>query len=331
MKINLGEVLSKAGRIIWKFKVLWVFGILAGCGGANSGNFNFSNSSWRGNSGNFPNFLRPLNNLRFGQIMQSFLNRFGGIIAGVILLLCLLWIVFYFLGVIGKTGLIKGSSKADAGASTMSFGEIWTESTPYFWRMFGLNVLVGLPFLLLIAILLTGIGFAGYATYINGNTGSDLFAVMVGLAGVIIAAICVISIFSIIVGMILEQAQNAIVLENLGVFAGLGRGWNVFKSAIVTIVVMAIILAIIGWVANLLIAIPLIAVAVPAVIGMAAVGDHNTIVPLIIAAGCFVVYLPFLLVLKGVLISYTQSVWTLVYRRLTVSPTPAVVDAIKAD
>jgi hypothetical protein len=32
MNFNFGEVLTRAWQIIWKHKVLWVFGILASCG-----------------------------------------------------------------------------------------------------------------------------------------------------------------------------------------------------------------------------------------------------------------------------------------------------------
>ncbi len=37
--MDYGEVLSKAWKIAWKFKVLWIFGILAGCGASQGGKF----------------------------------------------------------------------------------------------------------------------------------------------------------------------------------------------------------------------------------------------------------------------------------------------------
>ena len=40
--MDIGAVLSRAWEIIWNHKVLWIFGILAGCAtGANSGGSNF--------------------------------------------------------------------------------------------------------------------------------------------------------------------------------------------------------------------------------------------------------------------------------------------------
>ena len=50
--MNYGEVLTRAWKIVWKFKVLWIFGILASCGtgsngrsggGGNNVSYQFSN------------------------------------------------------------------------------------------------------------------------------------------------------------------------------------------------------------------------------------------------------------------------------------------------
>lgn len=321
IKINIGEILSKSWQIVWKFKVLWIFGILAGCGGGNGNRFNYNFNSGGGgsgidNNGQWPGFLRQFQNMRPEQAVREFFNQYLGIIVGMILLLCVLWFLFYFLGVIGKIGLIKGAGKADAGAGSMTFGELWTESLPYFWRMFGLNLLVGLPFFLLFVILIAGLAFAGFSAFGSGMSNSGIGVMFIGMLGIFFAVICVISIISLIIGMIVEQAQNAIVLEDQGILESLGRGWKVFKSGFLSVVVVAIIMGVIGWVVGLVLAIPMIAIAVPTVIGIAAAGSKNFILPLVIAGGCCALYLPVLLVLSGILQSYNQSVWTLTYRRL---------------
>jgi hypothetical protein len=340
VKINFAEVLSKAWRIVWKFKVLWIFGILAGCSTGNGGRFNSNYSGGGSGSGNgsgssgtdqFSQFFDNLDKMRPEQAVQNFLGQYGAIIAIVIVLLCVIWVIFYFLGVMGRTGLIKGASQADAGAESLSFDVLWAESTPYFWRMFGLNMLVGLPFFILIVILLAGLGFGGYSAFKSGLPTGGMSVMLIGLMGTFFAAMCAISILSIVVSMIVEQAQNAIVLDDLGVLEGFSRGWAVLKSAVVTIVLMAIILGIIGWVISLLIALPILVIAVPTVIGVVATDGNNYILPLLIAGGCFVIYLPFLLVFSGVFQAYNQSVWTLVYRRLTAPPAPEVLTVSPAE
>ena len=82
---------------------------------------------------------------------------------------------------------------------------------------------------------------------------------------------------------------------------------------------MAIILAVIGFVAGLIIAIPVLIVVVPAAIAFA-VGDAESWNPLIFAGICLCLYIPVSLLLNGILISYTESVWTLTYMRLTRKP-----------
>ncbi len=49
MNFNFGEVLTRAWQITWKYKVLWIFGILASCsrggGGGSSGGSSVSGGS----------------------------------------------------------------------------------------------------------------------------------------------------------------------------------------------------------------------------------------------------------------------------------------------
>ena len=325
MKINLGEVLSKAWQITWKFKVLWIFGILAGCSAANNNrfNYNFNNSRWT-QQGQVPDFFQQFQGINPTQLLTAFWNHYAGLFMFGLVLLCGLWLVFYFLGVIGKTGLILGVGQADGGADRLNFGELWRGSLPYFWRMFWINILAGLPFFIIFVVMIGGLLAAGFWTYSNQTTGGGLAAAIIGMLGVFLGGLCVLSILSIIIGMIVEQAQNAIVLENLSLGDGVRRGWKVFKSGLVTIIVIAIILGVIGFVIGLLFAIPAFLIAIPAGIAFAAGGGRNIAMVLILAFGCFLIYLPFLLLLNGIMTSYIQSIWTLTYRRLTVVPDVAV-------
>jgi hypothetical protein len=330
LSINLGEILTKAWKITWKFKILWIFGILAGCGASNRSNFNFNtggNSGGGGSGGNnnVPEFFRQFQNLRPEQAAQSFLDQYGGFVAAAILVLCCLWIVFYFLGIMGRTGLIKGIVEADAGAERLTFGEIWTESLPYFWRMFGLALLVGLPVFLLLVILLVGAGFAGYSAYTGNMAENGILILLAGIFGVFVLAGCILSLIMAVVGMIVEQVRNAIVLEDLGLLAAFSRGWEVFRANWFSVLVMALILWVLGIVVGLIVAIPIIIAVVPVAIGIGLTASTgNYLVPILIGIGCLIVLLPVSLLLNGIQETYFQSVWTLTYRSLT---TPALPPA----
>ena len=144
MNFNFGEILTRAWQIVWKNRVLWIFGILASCGRGGS-SFNGS-SSGRGDGGfgtpsDFPPQMR--------QLMQTIQENLTAFIAITVALVCIIWIVTIFLSTIGKIGLIRGTSQVDGGAESLIFGQLFSESTPYFWRMFGLCLIATIPFVVL--------------------------------------------------------------------------------------------------------------------------------------------------------------------------------------
>lgn len=240
----------------------------------------------------------------------TFLENNWWIIIAVIVGIFLLSFVFYFLGMMGRIALIKGVSQADKGAESLSFGELWAESMPFFWRVFGLNFLIGLAFLVLfIPLVLFGIVTAG----IGFLCLIPLLCIMVPLSWVVMA--------------IIEQAQNAIVLEDLNMLDGFKRGWEIVKANAVPIIIMMLILGIGSGIIGVIIALPIIIAVVPAVIGMAV--SQQTLTPFYIAAACCVAYFPVLLFFNGILTAYIQASWTLTYLRLVKSKeeAPVIIEA----
>lgn len=314
MNFNFGEVLSRAWQIIWKHKVLWIFGILASCSrGGSSGN---SGSNWRqdGNGGfdGTPDFPPQLQRL-FETISEN-MAAFIGITIAVI---CIFWIVAIFLGTIGKIGLIRGTWQAEGITDNLVFGQLFSESTPYFWRMFGLSIIVGLPFLVLIAALVAGGLAFGIALSQGGSNTAALG--LVGLVPLFIGCMCLLIPIGFVINMIVRQAENAIVLEDAGVLPSISRGWDIFRTNLGPIIVMAIILGVIGLVAGFIIAIPVLIVVVPAAITFVA-GNAQNWTPMIVAGVLLCLYIPISMLLNGILISYTESAWTLTYLRLTRKP-----------
>lgn len=325
MKANIGEILSRSWKIVWKFKVLWIFGILAGCsnGSGNRFNYNTGSSDWNSNTGQMPEYFQRFLNLQPGNMAENFFQQYMGLVATLLVLLCIVWLVFFMLGFIGKTALIRGASLADGGTESLKFGSLWKESLPYFWKMVGLNLIIGLPYFIITLMLLTGMGLAAFFSFKNGIPSTNTSILWIGVTGVIVMILCLVGIIASILNIILDQAQNALILENKGIIESWVRGWNIVKSAWVTILFMAIIMSIIGSIAGFIMAIPLITVIIPATIGITMNLEQGIPFPLTIAAGMFVLYLPVLLVLNGILQSYSQSVWTLTFLRLTAPPSQA--------
>jgi hypothetical protein len=303
MTFNFGEVLTRAWQITWKYKVLWIFGILAGCtnggggGGGGGGNTGYSTGP--------SDFDVPPEIRRFVLWMEEFVawvedNPWIFIIIGLAFLLLI--VISIFLGTIGKIGLIKGSYQADMGAERLVLGELFSASMPYFWRVFGLSFLIGLAFFLLfVPVILLGVITFGVALLC------------------LLPLICLLVPVGFAVGIIIEQANRAIVLEDLSLLDGLRRSWEISRANVWPLIVMGLILFGITLVLGIVIALPIFIVVFPTIFAFA-MGEGQSFSPLYIALACICLYAPVSWVLNGILTTFTQSAWTLTYLRLTQKP-----------
>ena len=318
--MNLGEVLSKAWKIIWKNKVLWIFGILASCGrgggggGGGNSNFNFNNNG----SGNdfFKNGNNPFSNGQIpgvdelGRNMEKFFGSSGDqtwipIFIGIFCLILILSLVLVFLGTIGRIGLIKGTLMADAGQEPLSFGKVWAASTPYFWRVFLLNLVIGLVVGVAFLILLVPVILLSVATM---GIGMLCF----------IPVLCLLIPIGIALNVVIEQANLAMVVEELGIIDAVKRGWRVCRENLGPVAVIALIILIGGGIVSFIISIPLILVLIPVFAGVIA-NDQTVLTGALATAGAMLCCLvPIIIVLSGILQSYIGSLWTLTFLRLTV-------------
>jgi hypothetical protein len=305
-KMNYSEILSRAWQIIWKHKVLWIFGILAGCassgggGGGGGGNTNFSRD------GQAPSQLQPYLNQAKAYFDSVPLQTWILIAIGIALLVLILVVLAIFLGTIGRIALIRGAQQADQDLEArLTFGELFKGSRPYFWRVFLLNLLVGLVFFVVGILLAVG----------------AILGVVVTLGiGILclIPLLCLLVPVAIVISVVIEQATIAIVVENLGVLDGLRRGWEVVKTNAGPMVVMWLILDLgIRGIAGIIIALPMLLVFAPLLIGVFANAQQALQTGLVVSLVCCAAYLPVLIILSGILQSYVSSAWTLTFLRLT--------------
>jgi hypothetical protein len=309
MNFNFGEVLTRAWEIVWKHRVLWIFGILASCGrGGGGGN---GGGGQGGVSGRGPD-LPP-------QVAQWFEWIEQNVVTFVILIFILalvIWLIAISIGAIGKIGLIRGTTQAEGGAQSLIFGELFSEGMPYFGRVFGLSLILILPAFLLGLIIAVLVVVA-----IVGSAGDPDTAAL-GVASIVPVVLCCACLFipvMFVLNMIFRQAERAAVLEDLGLMPALRRGWEVFRVNLGPIILMAIILGILGFVAGLIFALPVFIIVFPAAFAYA-IGNAENATPLALAGVCFCLYLPVLLLLNGILVAYVESAWTLTYMRLTRGP-----------
>lgn len=301
--MNYGEVLSNAWKTIWKYKVLWIFGILAGLGsggGGSSGGGGGGGSTPSQSNGDWPDFVDPAWGDRITNWMMN--NWWIFIVAAVVIFL--LVIVIIVLSTYGRIGLARGAWKGDDGAARLTFGELFAESGHYFWRVIGLA--------LLIFILTAGIGIVIAVT----SAGVALVTLGLGLL-CLIPFFCVLGIAAWLLEIVVRLAVIAITGEDLGVTEGLGRAWTTFRDHLGESVIMGLILGIGSGIVRVIIALPFLASLLPLLPLINSQSQEVLQRSLIGAAVVFCLYLPVAIFLGGIVEAYVGTAWTLTYRRLT--------------
>jgi len=300
--MDYGEVFSKAWKIIWKYKILWLFGIFASCSGGGGGGG--GSGSGMQYSGDNYGYYNNMNHIEPWAVVL--------IIAGVLLLALIITIIVVAVSTIGRAGLIQGTKMADEDEDAqLTFGSVFNSSKPFFWRVLGLNLLIMVGYMALLMVLGMIFLFGTIFTF--------------GLALICLLPLCciLIPVFWVLTTFV-EMANAAVVVDDLGVIDALKRGWDVFKNNLGEMILMGLVLVLGGMFVGLLIAMPMILTIIPMMMGiMAAIfGDTGTFAAggLIVSGLCCVAYLPVLLVLGGIIKAYIGSAWTLTYLRLTKGP-----------
>ena len=295
--MNIGDVLSQAWKTIWKHKVLWIFGIFAGCSSA---------SYSTGNGGVSYQVDAPLDVQKWIDTIDPAL---AAIYVGLLILVALVIIILViFFGTIGRIGIIRGTSQSQSGAERLTFGQVFSSSTPYFWRVFGLNLLIA------VVAFIAAVGLVIFGVLGTVFTLGLALLCFIPLLCLLVPAVWLLSIW-------VEQSIIAIVVEDKSIMDGLGRGWQVFKENFGDMLALGLIFLILGVLVTLLLILPLAAVAIPLVTGFISGTPEAISAGLVVAIVSILCYMPIFLVLNGILRAYIGSAWTLNFLRYSPAAT----------
>ncbi|MGD2205977.1 MAG: hypothetical protein PVH17_04275 [Anaerolineae bacterium] len=309
--MDYGKILSRAWEITWRWKVLWILGFLAslGQGGSGGGGGNISGDSedWSrwGLEGSPEEFLAPI----------------VGIIIAIACLAILIGIALWVISIMARGGLIAGVQQVEDEGST-SFLQAWRVGRSRFWTLFGLDVLTGLPILLLV---LLGVAVL-IAMILGGEAAFDE-------AGAIVPGIlcggtlcCGLVILSIVLGQIKTYGDRAAILEGLGWIDAFKRGWEVLKNNLGPTVIFLVIFLVIGLVLGAIIFAVIAGLALPFVAVFASVDIEPG--PWLLAPVCCggLLFAIVAALISSIVTTFTSATWTLTYRELTGTPVLAAVE-----
>jgi len=295
----IGDVLRRTWQITWKFKGLWVLGILAGCSGGGGGGGS-SSGSGTGVRYQFEGHELPRLEHFFRQVDPNVAGFVGAAIA---CLAFLLVIGLFLLGVAGQAGLISGFDLADEGHA-VTLSNAFQRGLHYFWKILGAQVLLWILAAVVMILIVVGGGLIALGTF-----GIALIC-LIPLACLLVPALLLFGVYVMI-------TQVALVVEELDFGAAFSRSWQVMRENLGNIIVLGIVLVVGGAVVGFVLILPFIAVAAPALAGLAIGGDEVMAGGIALSIIGALVLLPILILVNGIIQAFATGAWTIAYRRMT--------------
>ncbi len=288
MKFDFGEVLTRARQITWRYKGFWFIGIVISLV-----SFVFASINLAHNPA-FSSFAVPSAvNTQLAPIMLSNVS---------VILLTILSVPLFVIAISIPS---LGTVQLEQGSENVSFGQMIRSVLPYFWRILIIVLLVWVGMFLAILTLIAGVILLSFLT------------LGIGL-------LCVLPLFILLIlGVVLvyalmEQGVSAVLVDNLGVFSALQRAWELIQKNPRVMILMSLISYMVAIVAIMIISIVMM---IPIGGSGPNIQLFQTLSPTIIL--WMLAFLFLYAVFQGMLLTYLQSVWTLIYLRLTRSTTPS--------
>jgi len=193
--MDYGVLVSRALRIMWKYKYLWILGFLVSLGeGGGQVIVNFHKKS---------------------DLTSSFLAQ-----PGIILLLVLsgvfLFVLFLILRYIAHGGLIHCVNRIDRSEPT-GLGDGWKAGLRNFWRLFGIGILI---LLMIISVTVVFAAPVVVAFLIHKTLGILSLVFFIPLFVIALIVICFIDAY----------ADRVCVIEGKGVTDSIKEGWFTFRN-----------------------------------------------------------------------------------------------------
>ncbi len=226
--MDYGKLLTKAWRYLWRYKILWLFGILNGC---QTFNINVSDNG------------------AASQIAMARLERWASDpvvwIAIAIFVLSFVLLIF-ILSLIGQMGIIRVTTLAEMGEEEMAWRTIFGDGWGIFWRLVAFSLLVsfvtaivwsvflGAPFVALVALIIRSIGSTGS----TDDVGTAIFGAFI-LS--FLFALCILLPVSFLLTPFLKMSRIALVNEQIGLSNALRNGWKMYRKHFGALLLLAVI------------------------------------------------------------------------------------------
>lgn len=327
--MDYGQLITRSAQITWRYKFLWIFGIImALCGQSRGGTprfqFNYS-TSMPPSTGNAP----PM-----PEFPAFFPEPLGQVPIWVYLVVGLVGVlIFIMLGIVvaavSRSAMIKSVDRVETG-DTISLSTSWRDGLAKAIPVGLLHLLLAVPLILFwigAAIIFFVMFWSIFEPFFNGipNPNSQEIPPGVGrmlaffpmFFGTLCVVMCVAFIANMIIGLFQVFGSRAIVVEDKGVLQSFSRSWGLFRSNVGSTILVALLLFVMAMVVGFLVAVPAMVVMFPIMFSMlpqmmsTGFPSMGSIVLLTVVG---LVMGLFFAIVYGIFQVFNEALWTLAYR-----------------
>ena len=302
MKVELGEVLTRAFQITWKNKVLWAISALPILASF------LIIPIWL--------FMAFAGDFDAGRMPRRFENE--GFIILAIFFYVIVFAISLVLQIISRSSGTLGVYRAEAGIQPITFMDLLKDGFSYFLRVLGISLLAASVYIAFMLVFFACTTVASIAT--------------LGLA-----SICLQPLFLLLFPLILllmtfmEQAEAAVVVDGLSLVDAAKRSYDLVRANLLTFTLLIVVIYFGRTMLSSFIVIPFM---IPMFFFMipgleSGMLDFSNII--LLQAIFMAVLLPIMAVVQGVSLTYLKSAMMVTYLRLArpaSAPQPALQEVV---
>lgn len=263
---NIGDILKRAWKILWNYKVLWIFGflmVLAGAGSGSGGrggsgmNYNFNSSSNHGFS-NLPGTFNGWSITMRNWLEQNFGSWFASeqvalhtvmwIIIAIAIFAVVVNLLFSLVRYPAETAVMRMVDENDANGSKVGFKQGWKLGwNVRAFRMWLIDTVLATPALLVAILMMVGVLVTINRLGVNINAFDHYNWAMMG-AWILLAVVLAVpfALFMVALGMLREFVVRFAAIEGLGFGQSFAKGWDLFKKGFKHVLITWLVLLGIG-------------------------------------------------------------------------------------
>ena len=254
--MDYGSLIRQAWTITWRYRFLWLLGVLAG-GAIGLPTFNGGGGSgWRADQRDIQSVSPQA--AAAGQEIATWAALNTGLLIGVGLVGLALVLVLLVLSFIAQGGMAQATADLGTGHAS-SLRRAWSAGVHLFWRYVGLWLLLIAAALVIAAVfgaivaavafvMFTGlapgvglgalavlaavviVGFVTIVLRVSRDTTAPRWLVALGATLFALPIFTVLIVVGLTLSIVVAFAQRAIVVENIGPLAALQSGWRLTRT-----------------------------------------------------------------------------------------------------